>query len=969
MLYGNIENYSLNDYKVIKQPTEDKYSMVPLYIKGFLPQQNGSAIMLPSEITALSGSDFDVDKLYIMLPEFGISKYNMRQAREDFAKSNAAYHSIMSLFSNSQLASELNEDEDPLFEEWFKNNKENYRKQRASLYKIKYDFNLKPEENSLAARNNLIIDMMYGVLTNPDTASKILNPGGFDYQKRAAKIVSILQNSTIESLREDLKGMSSSPSQSVLETLLNITNVKVLEKLAEKNRKFINPLSPRTQVYFHQQNMTGGELIKMYANHNSNHALIQHTKLELNSAGKFVLNGKSLTSLHEIKNPEGEFISRNNAGFLAASVDNVKDQVLADINQNLFTSDASMLLSRLGYTPIEIGLLMSQPIVKNMTVYYFRNYRNGVSKDTAIKDVLSKYAKRAAVSKILSYDNYAGRKFSNEELAQYLLQNNNRSKADTIEFSRNQLAIGVLFQRIMQSADALSLVVQATRSDTPGGAAGPTIAHTMNKIQKVETLYDKMATPSFPLNNADVVKIIDSKNMSISNLRSTLNESPLPYIQAAYTCGITGTEDIFSKYFPNYTKSFKEVLTGNDDNYNGFKGFYDISKTGKLDVKTINSIYNDLLVYVMSKTKFFGNEFGEITSEDKRRNFINNFPSEFKKIVTNNEDIASLDFIKRLKVVKPSTTNPVETLVFNNVGQLSSTLKERYMRDWESLLYMKNEEAQKLALNLFRYNFYRNGFSFGANSFIHLAPTSLRLAIPEYISTLRGLLDNDDSYKEFIGQYISNHLNNRRLVPEIKTGSIKDYIVNDNKAVKEFTIDGNSPRVDLDPFIKTAITVNGTAIYDFLDYVAVKGKDDFFYYKKDEDSELNTATYYRIEPLGKVNNFLEYEYGKDVDAMNSVLSSNNNTDVNSADDSITEDNNNTDYNDEDSTDNIDDSSDESMEKQEPSADDIKGIMDIPKDAFRAVYGSELEDAPNIHSDINSIQSNDDYKDANGEPIC
>lgn len=40
-------------------PTEDKYSMLPIYIKGFLPQQNGSAIMLPAEITTLSGSDFD----------------------------------------------------------------------------------------------------------------------------------------------------------------------------------------------------------------------------------------------------------------------------------------------------------------------------------------------------------------------------------------------------------------------------------------------------------------------------------------------------------------------------------------------------------------------------------------------------------------------------------------------------------------------------------------------------------------------------------------------------------------------------------------------------------------------------------------------------------------------------------------------------------------------------------------------
>lgn len=38
-------------------PTENYYSMVPLYIKGFLPQQSGSAIMLPAEITTIAGSD------------------------------------------------------------------------------------------------------------------------------------------------------------------------------------------------------------------------------------------------------------------------------------------------------------------------------------------------------------------------------------------------------------------------------------------------------------------------------------------------------------------------------------------------------------------------------------------------------------------------------------------------------------------------------------------------------------------------------------------------------------------------------------------------------------------------------------------------------------------------------------------------------------------------------------------------
>lgn len=40
-------------------PTEDKYSMLPLKVVGFLPLESGGAIMLPSEITTISGSDLN----------------------------------------------------------------------------------------------------------------------------------------------------------------------------------------------------------------------------------------------------------------------------------------------------------------------------------------------------------------------------------------------------------------------------------------------------------------------------------------------------------------------------------------------------------------------------------------------------------------------------------------------------------------------------------------------------------------------------------------------------------------------------------------------------------------------------------------------------------------------------------------------------------------------------------------------
>jgi hypothetical protein len=53
-------------------PTENKYSMIPIKIKGFLPSHGGTNIMLPSEITAIAGLDFDVDKMYLMMKELTV---------------------------------------------------------------------------------------------------------------------------------------------------------------------------------------------------------------------------------------------------------------------------------------------------------------------------------------------------------------------------------------------------------------------------------------------------------------------------------------------------------------------------------------------------------------------------------------------------------------------------------------------------------------------------------------------------------------------------------------------------------------------------------------------------------------------------------------------------------------------------------------------------------------------------------
>ena len=66
-------------------PTEHKYSMVPLRVVGFLPQQNGSSIMLPAEsVVIFSGADYDIDKLFLMMYEYKKLKYDIPQAKADY---------------------------------------------------------------------------------------------------------------------------------------------------------------------------------------------------------------------------------------------------------------------------------------------------------------------------------------------------------------------------------------------------------------------------------------------------------------------------------------------------------------------------------------------------------------------------------------------------------------------------------------------------------------------------------------------------------------------------------------------------------------------------------------------------------------------------------------------------------------------------------------------------------------------
>ena len=65
------------------------------------------------------------------------------------------------------------------------------------------------------------------------------------------------------------------------------------------------------------------------------------------------------------------------------------------------------------------------------------------------------------------------------------------------------------------------------------------------------------------------------------------------------------------------------------------------------------------------------------------------------------------------------------------------------------MLYSDDPVVRRVAINLFRYSFYRHGFKFGPTSFMHLCPTAIKTACPEYVQLLRNITDPE---------WIKNHL-------------------------------------------------------------------------------------------------------------------------------------------------------------------------------------------------------------------
>lgn len=731
-------------------PTEARYSMLPLRIKGFLPSSEGSKIMLPADITTIAGSDFDVDKLYVLLPTFytGIT-YDYNKFANEYKSilsvnektEEEKYRIIKGALNKEREGKTLNELEQRIVDE-FNNIKDSYKE--TKLKYIKYDYTKSEKENSRDARHNELISCIFSVLTNEDSADKLLTPGGFDIAKKASYICNIL-NSGKTSIEKILNRKINSYSDAV-DSYYKLLNMN-LKELGDYNAELSagkGVTNPITQVKIHDQNATGGALIGVYANHNVAHSMFQNIENQLKSSdksgantkpqmnGSVTFNDKSYSDLTRVKNYEGHLITTNIANFLAASVDNAKDPVLKALMQNNTTANVTCLMLRLGIEPMTIGLFLNQPIIKEVIDLV----NSGDTVGNAISQTFDKYKKLVenAESKRDS-----GKSYDSDLAANLIYAESGMKNGDFVAY---QFSVLSKFSFLYKVGDYLGRYTNVNKADTQNGAAGPSIAEAINKLAEIDQFNSGISK--------DYIRILDGKKPIKPVLFLPIIGSPENFIGDATEYGILNIPHLLGDYLPYFSNNISSLISSfyeiKEDNKSS-----DELETVRLNDKTVADVIKELTLYTYSRYV-----------KKPLQYYLDDYLNKFIELKKKYPELSENLFFKRLKLTQPLLKDGVQlrVLQFSNVGSLRKLQKEQISMSWEMLSKSDNEEIRTFMKELFEYFFYVGGFNFNSINPSYLTPISDKMENENYVNSLKYIDKMSDiEHGTFINQFIRHHLN------------------------------------------------------------------------------------------------------------------------------------------------------------------------------------------------------------------
>lgn len=920
------------DIIAYRVPTERNYSVIRLKVVRFSPPQAGGTIKVPAQFTKIAGFDFDIDKLYFLRKEFravGV-KPNFKEHKElvqsiweevyagrynggtydsaNYTKLRIAQDRAFK--ATTGISEKKFREKNPLYKFWedaglpgtAQEAFEAYLAENPSTKKAlntlpvkayewdKYKADEYPENQSTTARNNMLLHIMQQRWSDKETIKSRLKPGGFDISKHSARILRELTlNSEVNSLSEAL------------------AHGEIEDADPEPS---YDPTDPQTMLIYNQLNQVAGKLIGIFANQNINHALASLAQtLELRVPIAF--NGHPQGLFDLLHNNEIDTF-QTVAEFLAASVDAVKDPVLNYLNFNTYTANAAGLLARLGYMPLEIGLLFNQPIIKEVCEKAQNDNMSSIQ--MAIASIRKKYAKFGNTKGVFN-EIETLTQASSEALASYIIKSNKfhgEKLMSNKEMADIQFKILNLFEDIINAADELNDFIGVTRftaANSVGSSFGDIYAQ-QEKVEQYLKKLDKKDSKGRPTNYFNI-QLSENTTMPITPInRITKKEgitditeylkwskgNPFAYEQCMFDCNrkLTNMTDKIVPYeTPLYTR------------LRNFASKFVTTKLGRLKAETTNNLHTQFITYYLSNLEggmwdgeaqmneanqlykhkksfkreyYYRYKFAQDYAKFARENDFDRRYPELSKAIKAGASKVMTDFEGSIVAPKEEYVVVLNTVSSRGQDSIRQDVADAIKEEIEQMAV----DFPNAAYGLYFYNFFKMDHTFGGNSLLSWFPTSMLASLPvgidsitgekeTYVDVLNSILNGDIGffdgsydYNDYIRQFILNNLEdnsftyflNKEAAEEFSLKSKgKDTVVLSSKNdIKEEGV--FNPIIGFKEDGKTPI---------WAPIIAITKGGETVYYMANNNSDTETGfnvgesiQYIKVEPLGEYGQSVRY---------------------------------------------------------------------------------------------------------------
>lgn len=761
-------------------PSEKDYSAVVLKVKRFTKPIEGGIIRLPVQITSITGADFDIDKMFLMRPQYVQQKDVL--TLEDFIDKNYANKKQRSALLGSIW-------EEVYVGNYFGTDGENIRE---ALRSARFDYmrkqGISKEED--APSLNLFWDQ--AVAKHPDAfkgkdnkvftdkqsyfraAAEKINPQfkkdiidrfdengqykwyTYDYNKPVnqqesvkglgVKTDVVVRNNMMlhllkkrlqdpqtmlsratpggfknaENAAEDIRYTAYADESYINDNEFNWERFEELKNKPDPNAS-MNYADPFTLVEYNKQNQIANKLVGTFANLNSFKQMLNSLE-DVTLTKPIMMFGRranSLVKLSEEDLRQGRNATLYVAEMLAAAVDSVKNPTLKFLNITQSTAYVAGLMAMAGFTHREIGIFLNQPIVKEVTNYC---EQNNCGLTAAIKAILQQYYTINGQKQAIQSETEYASKLTEGQLLRNLVggeqKNSIEAKKNDMAFMNYQFSVLSALQHLTDTSLVLKQYVSASKM-TSSNSIQSTYGSIYNVIQSAENL-----------NNVaqEDVKIIlhpySNKSGITSPINTELDTRDKNYMDQVLDSVFPIEQVIYDvvKRFRDETQKFFPYQN------NIFKSAREFFKTANkkesvLTAKTIDAIHRYVQNWCLQNLPNCPSLFGGATIEKGSQKypvktyFLHIFPKEFKRFIdTHAEEYPTLH---------SCLTIDENNRIILNYGFNRDNDKDAFTAEWRNLIQNNGTKVSNrlnVGTALYFYNYYASKFNFGSTTFDHLMP-------------------------------------------------------------------------------------------------------------------------------------------------------------------------------------------------------------------------------------------------------